>query len=255
MLEENLSDSPDAYVLTASERLAYRRTLGLIPTVKPPASFVLCFQPSLLRSITRRHSVRRVKGFFGEVYFLGGRHPRVGVAGNFGIGAPASVVFLEDLVAFGVSAFLSIGLAGGLQEDSRSGDMVVCDKAIRDEGTSRHYLAQSAFSYADTDLIYGLQQALQKAGKKFNAGTSWTTDAPYRESRAQVMQHRQDGVLTVEMEAAALFAAGQALGVKVGSAFVIADTLSGLKWNPVADPKHVHFELEDLFLAALETLS
>ena len=83
-------------------------------------------------------------------------------------------------------------------------------------------------------------------------GTSWTTDAPYRELRRDVEAHQRDGVKTVEMEAAALFAVGQALKLSTGAAFAVADTLSGLRWRLGADLRAAHRGLEILFEATLE---
>ena len=54
---------------------------------------------------------------------------------------------MEELVALGCRRFVSIGTAGSLQPDLAVGDLLVCDRAIRDEGTSYHYQPAARYSY------------------------------------------------------------------------------------------------------------
>jgi uridine phosphorylase len=148
-----------------------------------------------------------------------------------GFGAPTAVMTLEELIAFGIRKFVSIGAAGGLQENINIGDMVICDRAIRDEGTSFHYLADDMFAYASPELTENLCTAFKRKGIPYSMGSSWTTDAPYRETFEKVRQHRTEGVLTVEMEVSALFAVGVFRGVSMSSVFTISDLLSEEDWN------------------------
>jgi uridine phosphorylase len=134
----------------------------------------------------------------------------------------------------------------------------VCERAIRDEGVSRHYVAPAEYAAADETLTQNLFQALTAAGQAVAYGSSWTTDAPYRELRSIVERRRRAGVKTVEMEAAALFAAGQHLGLRVAAAFAIADRLasteSGPKWSLEFDSRKTDRGLEALFTAAVAAL-
>jgi purine-nucleoside phosphorylase len=84
----------------------------------------------------------------------------------------------------------------------------------------------------DEELVRGLGIALAARGIPFSRGPSWTTDAPYRETRREAATHRLEGVLTVEMEAAALFAAARQLGVQAAAVFVVADRLLVSGWEP-----------------------
>lgn len=139
---------------------------------------------------------------------------------------------LEELIAFGVKKFVSMGSAGTLQRSLKIGDVVVCDKAIRDEGTSHHYLESSKFAFASEPLTARLEQVLVEKKVEFIKGPSWTVDSPYRETVAEARQYQSEGVLTVEMEASALFAVAQYRNVKVAAAFVVSDSLADLKWSP-----------------------
>jgi uridine phosphorylase len=255
-MTSHLMDAPDSDqpLLTAADMLAHRRARGAAPASPPPEAVILNYQRHLLEYARRRHPVKKVNGFYGDLYLLKRTGGRVAVAGGFGIGAPVTAVLVEDLAAFGVRRFVALGLAGGLQSDLRSGDLVLCERAIRDEGVSRNYLPPAQFVEAAPEILRGVGQRLTARGQSFAIGTSWTTDTPYRELRREVEQHQRDGVKTVEMEAAALFAVGQALHVSTGAAFAVADTLAGLRWRLEADLRAAHRGLEILFEAALEYL-
>ena len=142
-----------------------------------------------------------------------------------------TAVLLEDLVAFGVQQFIIVGLAGGLQETAQVGDLIVADKAIRDEGTSRHYLPPAKLATPSVALTQQLCRALDAEDVPYTLGTTWTTDAPYRETHRQVKQYQREGVLTVEMEAAALFAVARHLSVPAAAAFIISDSMRNGRWQ------------------------
>ncbi|MGC1356794.1 MAG: uridine phosphorylase, partial [Xanthobacteraceae bacterium] len=91
----------------------------------------------------------------------------------------------------------------------------VIDRAMRDEGTSYHYAAPSAYSEADPRLIALAAEALRKKGLQAIVGSTWTTDAPFRETAEAIETARSKGVLAVEMEAAALYAFARAKSANV----------------------------------------
>jgi purine-nucleoside phosphorylase len=91
----------------------------------------------------------------------------------------------------------------------------VIDRALRDEGTSYHYALPSEYSEADPELIATATRALKAKGVKSVTGTSWTTDAPFRETQEAIAAARSKGILAVEMEAAALYAFARARHRKV----------------------------------------
>jgi uridine phosphorylase len=92
---------------------------------------------------------------------------------------------------------------------------VVIDRALRDEGTSYHYAAPAAFADADPQLVANAANALKQAGLPALVGSSWTTDAPFRETAEAIAAARAKGVLAVEMEAAALYTFARARGKSV----------------------------------------
>src|SRR5262249_53698268 len=89
---------------------------------------------------------------------------------------------------------------------------ILLARALRDEGTSYHYLPPSTYAAADPALIALAADAAARAGRKVHIGDSWTTDAPFRETEEAVAGRRRAGILAVEMEAASLYAFAAARG-------------------------------------------
>ncbi len=134
---------------------------------------------------------------------------------NFGIvgcvvGASFAVLVAEQMFASGCKLVISMTSAGQLAERGAPPYFVLIDRALRDEGTSYHYLPPSRFSHADERLIEALAPALGRLIPPVLRGATWTTDAPFRETAAAVAAHTADGLLAVEMEAAALYAFARA---------------------------------------------
>jgi uridine phosphorylase len=179
---------------------------------------------------------------------------RVGVC-CMGIGAPAAVAQLEILISLGVRRFLSIGTAGGLGPAQAPGDVVLLTGAIRDEGTSYHYVSADADVSPDAALTEALADAIEQAGLPSSAGWTWTTDAPYRQSAGEIVEYRQRGVLTVEMEAAALFAVAGVRGVELASAVVLDAVFGDPVCPPQMDSATAFGRLYDVFLVAIELLA
>lgn len=140
---------------------------------------------------------------------------RIGVLPN-AVGAPFAVLVAEQLFASGCRALLSITSSGQVADLGPPPYIVLIDRALRDEGTSLHYLPPNAPAFApnpDAGLLDRMAQALAQAFPQHSAnpvtvhqGPTWTTDAPYRETQSAIDAARAQGVLAVEMEAAALHA-------------------------------------------------
>lgn len=227
--------------------IAYLRRQQFLPDLQMPQSIIFCYQSQLLQRITAQEETERVEAVPNEFYLLKSTKGKVGIYGGFGIGAPAATTFLEVFIALGVRTFVSIGIAGTLQPTVRVGDIIVCNRAIRDEGVSYHYLEAAKYASPSQRLTALLVQALEQAGHIPIQGTTWTIDTPYRETIAEVRQYQQEGVMTVEMEAAALFAVAQYRGVDLAAAFVISDSLAELVWNPQFEVEVVGDSLVQLY--------
>ena len=140
-------------------------------------------------------------------------------------GAPAATTVLKELIALGAREFISIGAAGCLQPRCGFGDTVVCTGAIRDEGVSHHYASAQKFAWPSEALTRRLAHALTVDGTALQSGLTWTIDATYRETVAEARSYQAEGVVCVDMEAAALFTIGRYRGADVAAAFVFSDHL------------------------------
>jgi uridine phosphorylase len=243
----------DAFI-TPKEYIEYARRHGFLTDFAVPGGVIFCYSPSLLDRICSSRQTTRVGGFHGEFHLLAETADRVGVMGKFGIGAPVVTTILEELIALGVKQFISIGTAGAIARGLSTGDVVICDRAIRDEGVSHHYLEPAKYAEASSALTNALVRALGDDGMELVSGTSWTIDAPYRETVAEARHYQEEGVLTVEMEAAALFAVAQYRHVELASALVVSDSLADLVWEPQFHHDRTRDGLDSLFNAALRTL-
>jgi uridine phosphorylase len=217
-------------ILTAAARMSGLR----LPT--PPQTVIFCPQATLLRHAVRRWRGKAVAGFFGETYLLAKTKNRVAVAGQFGVGAPVVGVLLEEFAAWGVEQFIWLGVAGGLQSSLQSGDLLLVETAVRDEGTSHHYLPPSATVAADSNLSEKVETAVSQTNLPLKKGSTWTTDAPYRETAVTVAHYQAQGVQTVEMETAALFAVAQHCQAEAAALLAVSDSLAGGVWRPANDP-------------------
>jgi uridine phosphorylase len=130
---------------------------------------------------------------------------RVGIIGC-AVGASFAVLLAEQLFVSGCRFLISITSAGQIVAPSRPPYFVVIDRALRDEGTSYHYLPPGEFAAADPALVDAAMRALGDGGLLVHRGATWTTDAPFRETEAAIAECSRRGILAVEMEAAALYA-------------------------------------------------
>lgn len=236
--------------------IEYQKSQGKVPPdFKAPTGVIFCYQKSLLATILNQEETTPAHYLHRDLYLLNSAGQQIGISSGFGIGAPAATVALEQLIATGSRYFLSIGSAGSLSPDLDPGDLVVCDRAIRDEGVSHHYLETGKYSYPSRLLTSKLKGTMTELGFSFTEGTSWSIDTPFRETAEEVRNYQNEGVLTVEMEAAALFAVTKYRGLDIASAFVISDSLAGIAWNPQFESNKTQAGLESLYRAATRTLS
>ncbi len=123
------------------------------------------------------------------------------------VGAPYAVLVAEQLFACGCRLLLSITSSGQVATLRPPPYFILIDRALRDEGTSYHYLpAGSEYAEADPALLELVTAALAGISDPVERGATWTTDAPFRETLEAVAAARAEGILAVEMEAAALYA-------------------------------------------------
>jgi len=245
----------DAF-FTPHDFFAYLRRMGRMPDGVVPEGVIFCYQNAVMRHVLETEEVEHVPLFAaGGFHLLRETQGRVAVCGGFGIGAPAVATILEQFVALGTRRFVSIGTAGGLQKTCRIGDLIVCDAAVRDEGVSHHYLEAAEYAHPSAALTDALRRTLEDMGAPHVVGPSWTIDTPFRETVEEARHYQARGIMTVEMEAAALFAVARFRQVDLAASFVVSDSLAELVWEPQFDSELTSAGLQTLYRAARATLA
>ena len=215
LLDNKNPASPSVFRPAALLREA-RRQKGL-PVVNVPAFCILDPDGDMVRRL-RKES--RSKPFEGwpcyhtqmDAFELAGQ--TVGIVGC-AVGAPFAVLIAEEMFASGCRLLLSVTSAGQIVPAGPTPYFVIIDRALRDEGTSYHYAPAADYGEADPALVALADTALNSAGLRAIVGSTWTTDAPFRETAEAIEAAGQRGILAVEMEAAALYTFSKARQVSV----------------------------------------
>lgn len=215
ILYKKFTSKPSIFAPAALLREA-RRQKGLGNT-DVPSVCILDPDGDLVRQLRQRRVARPFVDwpcYHTDLYTfeLAGQH--VGIVGCV-VGASFAVLVAEELFACGCKLLVSLTSAGQITSAGSPPYFVVIDRALRDEGTSYHYIAPSDYAQADPELVTAAAAALAELGPHSVVGASWTTDAPFRETAEAVDDARSRGILAVEMEAAALYAFATAAGVRV----------------------------------------
>lgn len=147
------------------------------------------------------------------------------------VGAAGAGAFLEELIALGGRKFMVCGGAGVLDSAVAQGHLLLPISALRDEGTSYHYLPADVEAKPGAQALAALEAALKSRQVPYLECRTWTTDGVYRETKAKVAARKAAGCLSVEMEAAAFFAIAQFRGVQLAQLLYAGDDVSGEKWD------------------------
>ena len=131
----------------------------------------------------------------------------------------------------GARKVVAVGGCGAISSDVGAGDVVVPTEAVRDEGTSFHYVPPSRTIAADPEGVAAAVALLDERNVRHTTGKVWTTDAIYRETRARVDRRRAEGCVVVDMEASAFFAVARFRGIRFAQLLYGGDDLSGETWD------------------------
>jgi uridine phosphorylase len=242
-------------LLNAEDIVGYRRRLGRHPDVPQLQGVLLCLERGLPRRLRWKIPVQGVGSMNGDLYGVKKTRNRVAVMTNFGGGSPMVMELAEEFAVMGAQRLILMTWGGALQPELKAGDIVVCDRAIRDDGASHHYLPAEKYISASSELVGILANAIRARGAQCSTGTTWTTDAPYRETLEEVQRYQSEGVKTVEMESAGLFTVGQVRGVQTTSVVIIMDSLANYHWQVPERLDAIHHSLEIVYSAAVEILA
>lgn len=210
-----------------------RNVIQAIPEL--PKQCVICFFQDVIARLREQKRITEVTALKSEmarhpVYLLHQDNQPI-VLFHPGVGAPLAAGFLEEVIALGCDTFVVCGGAGVLGENLDVGYLLIPTSAIRDEGTSYHYLPPGREVSATPEVVAAIEATFKKRQIAYRLTKTWTTDAIYRETREKVQLRRSEGCLTVEMEAAALFAVAQFRKVRLGQILYSGDYLGGEYWD------------------------
>lgn len=200
-----------------------------------PAHVVVCFFQDVIARLVQEHTATVIRHMKSEL----GTHPlyEIEVAGKRlavfhpGVGAPLAAGLLEEVIALGSKTFIACGGAGVLDSAIAVGHVIVPSAAVRDEGTSYHYLPPGRDVSANAEAVAALERTLAAHDVPYILGKTWTTDAYFRETPQRVQRRKAEGCIVVEMEAAAFFAVAQFRGVRFAQLLYGGDDVSGTAWD------------------------
>jgi uridine phosphorylase len=233
---------------------AFLEPARLIKPKDVPEHCVLCFFNDVVAQLVTAGQLRWIAEQRSEI----GPHPmyelemdgrRLAVL-HPGVGAPLAAAMLEEVIALGCRKFIACGGAGVLVPEVALGHLVVPTAAVRDEGTSYHYLPPSREVAASPAGVAAIERVLTARGVPYLLGKTWTTDAIYRETPDKIARRKGEGCVTVEMEAAAFFAVAQFRGVTFAQILYGGDDLSGAVWDSRDWTRHS--DREKIFWLAAE---
>jgi uridine phosphorylase len=211
----------------------------LEPLSRPPVlRVVLCFFLDVLNALVAEGRLEQVYSLGSErgpqpVYLLRQNAPTAQetLVMHPGVGAPLAAGYTDELIALGGRFFMACGGCGVLRQDIVVGHPVILTSAVRDEGTSYHYLAPEREATPDPTATAALEAVCQERGIDYRLGKAWTTDAFYRETVERRARRMAEGCDVVEMEAAAFFAVAQFRGVSFGQIVYGGDLVVPEGWD------------------------
>jgi uridine phosphorylase len=205
----------------------FRRIRSVPANVVPPVR-VLEFDGDLTDWLVERGMATRFSSwacFHTTMYTIELEGVRCGIIART-IGGPYAVLIAEQIHESGARIIIGLTSAGRLAPDLPLPCLVVATAAIRDEGTSYHYLPSSSEVLCPTPVVAHLEHELASAtGWNVRVGKVWTTDAPYRETRTQLTRWTDQQALAVEMQTASLFAFGAARQAAVASVVTVSNAV------------------------------
>jgi uridine phosphorylase len=215
---------------------AFIRPLNLIEPVKNiPERCILCFFSEVIDKIIKEYphkiiSYLKSEGFNYPLYELDYKGEKIALI-QACVGAPLAAGQIEELTAMGCKKFIACGMCGILQKELAVGHLIIPITAVRDEGTSYHYVKPSREIDANERVVKIIEDTFLEKNIPYIKAKTWTTDALYRETHKKVAQRKEEGCVTVEMETSAYMAVSQFNNVEFGQILCSGDSLAGEEWD------------------------
>ena len=194
-------------VFTPDTLLENARRQKDLPERSVPDICVLDPDGDIVRQLVatgKAHEDETWPGYHTDLYRFSQNGEEFGIVGC-AVGASFAVLLAEQLFAAGCQFLISVTSSGQIIPKDGPPYFVLIERALRDEGTSHHYRSASHYATLNDDLSASVEEACKTVSRPVYTGATWTTDAPFRETEAAIERARSDGILAVEMEAAALY--------------------------------------------------
>jgi uridine phosphorylase len=222
-----------------------------------PECCVLPFYPALIEHFKHDSQLEKIEELSTsgvslmplDVYKMDFESKSVAVAFP-GVGAPNAGALLEELIGFGCRKFVACGWCGVLKPELTNGEIIIPGIALRDEGTSFHYLPPSRTVEMESAVIIKLEAVLRKHHINYEVGKNWTTDAFYRETKIKIAKRKAEGCISVDMECSALLAIAKFRDVRLGMYMTASDSIGGDTWD--TNIERGISKKEKLFLLSVE---
>lgn len=218
-----------------SDKDAIIRPHNLVKKMDIPKRCIMTFFADEMKNIVKEYPSKIIEYFKCDafklpIYEVNYKGEKIALIQAM-VGAPVAARQIEDLTERGCSKYIICGDCGVLDKDIVAGHLVIPEKAIRDEGTSYHYISPSKEIEMDGYVLEVLENFLSKNNIPFLKTKTWTTDAFFRETRTKTMKRKSEGCLVVEMEAAAYMAVAKFNNVKLGQILYAGDSLDEKVWD------------------------
>ena len=217
------------------DKNAFIRPNHIFKPIDIPKRCVLCNFGEAIDKILDEYPHRLITYFEAEaiklpIYELDYKGEKIALAVAY-VGAPGAAVQIEVLTALGCRKYIACGGCGVLQKDIAVGHLIIPMAAVRDEGTSYHYIKPAREIAANEHVVGVIENTLAQHGVPYIKAKTWTTDAFYRETPAKIQQRIREGCVTVDMEASAFMAVAQYNKVELGQILYAGDNLAGAEWD------------------------
>ena len=210
LLDNKHFDQPS--IFSPENLLREARRQNSIPDGKIPDICILDPDGDLVRKLrTDKIAVRNPfwACYHSELFNFVYEEVEFGIVGC-AVGASFAVLVTEELFSSGCKLVISVTSAGQILPKRNPPYFILIERALRDEGTSYHYLPPSKYAHIQNNLIDLLKDEHEPSSVPIERGSTWTTDAPFREIQEAIDFAKSEGILAVEMEAAALYAFAEA---------------------------------------------
>lgn len=217
------------------DKNAFIRPSNLIQPVDITERCILCFFSEAIKKILTEYPHKIVSQFISEginypLYELDYKGEKIALI-QASVGAPLAAGQIEELTAMGCKKFIACGMCGVLQKELAVGHLIIPTAAVRDEGTSYHYVKPSREIIANERIVQIIENTLVEKQIPYIKAKTWTTDAFYRETPRKIAQRKTEGCVTVEMENSAYIAVSQYNNVEFGQILCSGDSLAGTEWD------------------------